>query len=229
MVAAAYFALPLMDQLTLRWFARDLNARGELVANTLSEPVIEALAQRNDRRLQSMLDRAMHDERMVAIGLCSPEGNLLVRTAGYPRGLNCKAAAEFAQKPEPRMRIEGGPVHVGVHPISSETGKVADMVLLHDLSFVDRRSQDTRRYLIVLIAGLGLAMAIITMVVAQLSWRGWVSGVRAIMRGEGLLTPLLSPVPGNLPPPELEPFAADLRARLRDLEDEYRRSQGPDA
>jgi trehalose 6-phosphate synthase len=28
-------------------------------------------------------------------------------------------------------------------------------VLLHDLSFVDRRSQDTRRYLIVLIAGSG--------------------------------------------------------------------------
>ena len=27
------------------------------------------------------------------------------------------------------------------------------------------------------------------MVVAQLSWRGWVSGVRAIMRGEGVLTP----------------------------------------
>jgi hypothetical protein len=30
-------------------------------------------------------------------------------------------------------------------------------------------------------------------------------------------------------PPELAPLAADLRARLRDLEDEYRRSQGPDA
>src|SRR5205085_8173511 len=29
-------------------------------------------------------------------------------------------------------------------------------------------------------------------------------------------------------PPELAPFAADLRARLRDLEDEYRRAQGPE-
>ena len=32
-----------------------------------------------------------------------------------------------------------------------------------------------------------------------------------------------------MPAPELAPFAADLRARLRDLEDEYRRSQGPEA
>jgi hypothetical protein len=62
-------------------------------------------------------------------------------------------------------------------------------VLLHDLSFIDRRSQDTRRYLIIFIAALGLVIALITMVVAQLSWRGWVKGVRGILRGEGLLTP----------------------------------------
>jgi len=222
LVVAAYFALPLMDQLTLRWFARDLNTRGALVANTLADSVIEQLAQGNNRRLQAMLDRSTQDERMVAVGLCSPEGKLLLHTAAFPKTLDCKGAAEIAQKPDPRLRIEGGPVHVGVHPVSSETGRVADLVLLHDLSFVDRRSQDTRRYLIILIAGLGLAMALITMVVAQLSWRGWVAGVRAIMRGEGLLAPMLSPTsPGSSSggsggvAPELAPFAADLRARLR--------------
>jgi trehalose-6-phosphate synthase len=96
-------------------------------------------------------------------------------------------------------------------------------VLLHDLSFIERRSQDTRNYLIGLITVLGLVIAFITVVVAQLSWRGWVNGTRALMRGEGLLSPLLAA------PPELAPFAADLRARLRDMEDEYRRAQGPDA
>jgi hypothetical protein len=38
------------------------------------------------------------------------------------------------------------------------------LVLLHDLSFIDRRSQDTRRYLIGLIAALGLVIAVITVV-----------------------------------------------------------------
>ncbi|HEY2926255.1 MAG TPA: trehalose-6-phosphate synthase [Albitalea sp.] len=223
-IATAYLALPLMDQLTLRWFARDLNIRGELVANTLAEAIVEATVQHNDKRVRTLLERATLDERMVAIGLCSPDGEVLHRTAAFPKGLGCAEAAQLALQPDPRLRIEGGPVHVGVHPIDSDAGKVVDVVLLHDLSFVDRRSQDTRRYLIVLIAGLGLAMALITVAVAQLSWRGWVSGVRAIMRGEGLLTPMLMPTP----PPELAPFAADLRARLRDLEDEYRRAQGPE-
>lgn len=231
LVATAYFTVPLMDQLTLRWFGRDLNTRGQLVANTLSEPIADAFAAGNEKRLQSLIDRAIQDERMVAIALCSPKGSVLHRTAAFPRDLTCADAIEFAKQPDPRLGIEGGPVHVGVHSVATENGRVADVVLLHDLSFVDRRSQDTRRYLIALIAGLGLAMALITMVVAQLSWRGWVNGVRAIMRGEGLLSPLLSPSSnGNvLPPPELEPFAADLRARLRDLEDEYRRAQGPEA
>ncbi len=230
LVAAAYLALPLMDQLTLRWFARDLNTRGELVANTLSDPIGESLAQDNRKRLQSLIDRAIQDERMVAIGLCTPDGTMLVRTAQFPKTLTCGSANLMAQQPDPRLRIEGGPVHVGIHPVTTETGRIADLVLLHDLSFVDRRSLDTRRYLIILISCLGLAMALITMVVAQLSWRGWVSGVRAIMRGEGLLSPMLGPTNGNSqPPPELQPFAADLRARLRDLEDEYRRAQGPEA
>ncbi len=228
-VVAAYLSLPLVDQLTLRWFGRDLNTRGELVANTLSDPVSEALSQGNDRRLRTLIDRAVQDQRMVAIGLCSLDGTLMYRTRGYPPGLSCAQAHAVAQRLDPRIRIEGGPVHVGVHPINGDSGEVAEVVLLHDLSFVDRRSQDTRRYLIVLITLLGLAMALITMVVAQLSWRGWVSGVRAIMRGEGLLSPMISPEGGHRPPPELQPFAADLRARLRDLEDEYRRAQGPEA
>ncbi len=97
---------------------------------------------------------------------------------------------------------------------------VGRLVLVDDFSFIDRRSQDTRRYLIGLIVAMGLAMAMITMIVAQLSWRGWVQGMRAIMRGEGLVKPLI---------PEMAPFAEDMRARLRDLEDEYRRAQGPEA
>jgi hypothetical protein len=40
----SYLAVPLMDQMTLRWFSRDLNSRGLLVANALSDSVTQALA-----------------------------------------------------------------------------------------------------------------------------------------------------------------------------------------
>ncbi|MFM2399819.1 MAG: hypothetical protein RL341_1976, partial [Pseudomonadota bacterium] len=217
LAAAAYVALPLMDQLNLRWFARDLNMRGALLTNTLAESINEGLTDSRQARLQALFDRAVQDERLFAIGLCSPDGKLLRYTITFPRAQTCAFFKKIAQLPDPRLKLVGGPVHVGVHPVTTDEGTIAEIVMLQDLSFIDRRSQDTRQYLLIFIVALGLTIAIITMIVAQLSWRGWVAGVRGILRGEGLLRPLLSP-------PEMTPIAAELRTRLRDLEDEFRRA-----
>jgi trehalose-6-phosphate synthase len=223
LTAAAYMALPLMDRLTLRWFARDLNMRGTLVANALSESIADALPDPKGRKLQALFNRAAQDERLVAIGLCSTDKKLLRSTASFPKDMDCARAEQIAGGRDHLLRIGGGPVHVGVYPVTAEAGPVGELVLLQDLSFIERRSQDTKQYLIILIASLGGVIALVTVIVAQLSWRGWVSGTRALLRGEGLIRPLAA-----APAPELAPLAADLRARLRDLEDEYRRSQGPE-
>lgn len=275
-IGTAYLALPIVDGVTLRWFMRDLDSRGAAVAAALSDSVVEAMRAGRPHRLEHLFDRAVQDERLFAIGLCSPDGRMLERTPAFPPELNCFNALEISSKPDPRLLLAGGPVHVAMHdvidpphpvvateaasaPASGPAGEVVGeaasepslagdgmvgvaataasqpaaqtapvtvgrLVLLQDLSFIERRSQDTRRYLVGLIAVLGLVMALITMVVAQLSWRGWVSGVRALLRGEGLISPMTGAAA-----PELQPFAADLRERLRDLEDEYRRMQGPEA
>ncbi|MEP7138431.1 MAG: trehalose-6-phosphate synthase [Caldimonas sp.] len=225
LVAAGYLGLPLLDQLTLKWFSRDLNSRGELVANALSDSIAQTLPDGDvgaAARIDTLFARAVQDERLFAIGLCSLDGKLLRHTASYPTSLTCAEAKRDATLPEPRLLVAGGALHVGVHPVSGDAGPLADLVLLHDLSFVDRRSEDTRRYLILFIAGLGLTIALITMIVAQLSWRGWVSGMRGLLRGEGLIRPFAAA-------PEMAPLAAELLARLRDLEDEHRRSLGPQA
>ena len=260
MLAAAYVALPLMDEMTLRWFGRDLNARGVLVANALSDSVAEALLDKQPAKLKRLFTRTAQDERLFAIGVCDADGNIVQQTTAFPSTLSCANAVALSLTAEPRLELSGGPLHVSTHAVTGEvqieteprepTGSgstlfgessgsfevvapetainpvfkevgVGHLVILHDLSFIGRRSQDTRRYLIGFLAALGLVIALITMVVAQLSWRGWVSGVRAILRGEALGNPLL-------PPPELAPFVDELKTRLRDLEDEYRRSQGPE-
>ncbi len=221
LLAAAFVALPVMDQLTLRWFARDLNIRGELVANTLSDSILDAAVDGKSTRLQALFDRAAQDERLVAIGLCSPDNELLMHTAAFPPSLHCDEAQDISQQTNPQLDLPSGAVHVGAHPVGMGPGMTGHLVLLHDLSFIARRSEDTRRYLVIFIAGLALAIALITVIVAQISWRGWVSGMQAILRGEGILSPMVANTP------ELQPFATEIRARLRDLEDEFRRSQGP--
>ncbi len=267
LVGAAYLAVPLMDSVTLRWFARDLGNRGMLLASSLSVPVGDALRQGRADRLQAAFDRVTQDERLYAMALCTPDGRMLQHSGPYPDGLGCEAAQAVAAATVPRLTLPGGPVHVGVHDLRTsaapptpaellELGRefgigpgdlaavpraasavalgdegdaplVGRLVVLHDLSFIDRRSADTRRYLIGFIAVLGLVIAVITVVVAQLSWRGWVSGLRGLLRGDG--PPGVAGVRRADTAPELVPLEADLRARLRDLEDEYRRTRIGDA
>ena len=246
LVAAAWLAAPVFDQMTLRWFSRDLTSRGVLVATALSDSVADAIVAERTSRLRSLFDRAVEDERLYAVGLCNAQGRVIQKSDRFPDKLTCLQAAEAASRAEPHMSLEGGSVHVSVHPVADRrppipaagaefglpvTGEspgesaappsLGSLVLLHDLSFIERRSLDTRKYLVGMIAALGVVIAFITMVVAQLSWRGWINGARALMRGEMLLAPIDSS-------PELAPLAAELRGRLRDLEDEYRRSQGPE-
>jgi hypothetical protein len=213
LIVAAYLAVPLMDQVTLRWFSRDLNSRGTLVANALSDSIADALLSNRVSRLRPLFDRAAQDERLFALGLCGTDGRLLQSTDRFPGSLSCAHATELAREPEPRLALAGGAVHVGVQDImgsrpveklmapvidepaaerwaaaSAAAGDsasapayepvelgprtvLAKLVLLHDLSFIELRSQDSRRYLIGLIAALGLVIALITVVVAQLSWR----------------------------------------------------------
>src|SRR3970282_748495 len=87
-------------------------------------------------------------------------------------------------------------------------------------SSVQRGSEETKRYVFLFFIGLGAVVSLITVVIAQLSWRGWMEGVRALMRGEGLLRPAGAAPQRTVP--ELRPIASDLRALIRDMESEYR-------
>jgi hypothetical protein len=92
------------------------------------------------------------------------------------------------------------------------------LMLVHDMSWVQRRSSDTKWYLFYLFAVIGAVISLVTVLVAHLSWKGWVSGVRSMLRGEGLLSLL-----GNhRHAPELQPVAKDLRALIHQLESEKR-------
>ena len=91
-------------------------------------------------------------------------------------------------------------------------------MLLHDMSYIQQRSSDTKWYVFYLFAGLGAIISLVTVLVAHLSWKGWLAGVRAMLKGEGLLTPLTQ----EQHAPELQPLAKDLRSLVEALEAERR-------
>jgi trehalose 6-phosphate synthase len=74
---------------------------------------------------------------------------------------------------------------------------------------------------------LAAVVSLITVVIAQLSWRGWVTGMRSLLRGEGLLREPVAKANAPVPvpkanAPEFQPIARDLQLLIRELESETR-------
>jgi trehalose-6-phosphate synthase len=216
MAGLAYVAVPLVDTLTLRWFVRDLDIRSSLIGRTLGDALSEQIKAHNWTRVDALLERATSDERLFAIAVCSPEGHMLRHTRALPASIDCSAVARLGPGGSEVLNLPQGPVHLAVSELHDNDSRVGALLIVHDMSFVARRSEDTRKYIYLTFTVLGVAVGLISVAVALLSWRGWMAGVRAMLRGEGVFRPF------SQPRPELQPLVGDLRALLREIQIEQR-------
>ena len=216
----AYALVPLVDRLTLRWWVNDLDIRSQLIANTMQDQLVDLVEQGASGKINALFTRALQDQRLYALAFCDEFGKLRYQTATYPSSaLGCKPAVGAGEE-HSIVRLPQGPLHVVQQPVYQGNDHIGSLILVHDMSFVERRSADTRRYLIGMFVVLGVVISLVTVFIAHLSWRGWVAGVRALLRGEGIVQPFAQPASDDL-----HPLASDLRAMLRDLELSRR---GPD-
>jgi trehalose 6-phosphate synthase len=212
----AYSVLPLVDQLMLRWFVRDLDIRSTLVANAIDKPLRDLVRAGSRAKTAEFLNSIIRDERLFAVGLCLGQGEPIA-TRTYPVDLRCGELERFAQGADHLLPSPLGPLHVVVKPFEVEEIAAGRLVLVHDMSFVSRRSEETKTYVFYFFVALGVVVSLITVVIAELSWRGWIQGMRALLRGEGIVRPA-----GQLAPRELRPIERDLRMLIREIETEYR-------
>src|SRR5437773_6851460 len=219
--AFAYIAVLVADSLMLRWFVRDLDIRSNMIASTVQEPLSGLLLTGSTPRVASYFNRMLLDERLYAVGLCLAGQAEPIATAQFPPEVKCGSLDAYGEGSERLLRSTRGMLHIATRPIDLGVMPEARLVLVHDMSFVERRSEETRRYLFYFFIALAACMALITVVIAELSWRGWVQGLRALLRGEGILRPARSSTA-----PELRPIARDLRDLIRDLERQYRPLDG---
>ncbi|HEX5613075.1 MAG TPA: trehalose-6-phosphate synthase [Burkholderiales bacterium] len=219
--AIAYSVVPLVDEFTLKWFVRDLDIRSRLIANAVQEPLVELLTDKaRDKvrlqRVEAFFTRILQDERLFALGFCDQKGALVYRTPTLPDSVACHAPG--APRPEGGqvLRQPVGALHVSLSAVELEGQNLGELLIVHDMSFIERRSADTKKYIVYLFAAIGAVIALITVVIAEISFRGWVAGIKALIRGQSRA---LSPEPHSR---ELRPIARDLAALVQDLEAERR-------
>jgi trehalose-6-phosphate synthase len=233
LAAIAYAVVPVVDRLTFQWFVRDLDMRGALVVQAAQDPLVELMRsgpgarQRVLRYFQSIVQ----GQRIFALGFCDRAGKLLYATPAFPDSVRC-APGERREARNTVLELPDGPLHVSAQPLSADNQILGELMIVHDMSFAQRRSEDTRKYVLWLFAGIAAVVALITVVIAEISWRGWVAGLKEVLSG-GML--LRSPAAIRRAAPELGPIARDLQALVSDLEaerlarDEGQTVWGPDA
>lgn len=210
--AVAYLLVPVVDNLTLQWFRRDLDLRAELIGRSLNGALLNLGETRDGSAIPGLFEEYLKDERLLAIGFCdTAKDRLTYRTSLFPDDVTCETDGQ-----EALQKLPQGPVHVAFYP-AVLAGNPGTLVLIHDLSFVQRRSDTTRNYIFVFFVALALVISFLTVLIVQLSWRGWVSSIRSLIKGDGIFS-LMS----FSPAPELKPIAKELRLLVRDLERERR-------
>jgi trehalose-6-phosphate synthase len=218
----AYAVVPLVGGLTERWFVRDLDLRARLVVASVQEPVERLVVERDTARLRAFFARLTQDERLYALGFCEPDGLRPIAATPFPEDLSCERMARLAASDSSLLRRNEGALHVVMTPIMLDSVEIGSVALVHDMSFIDRRSAETRRYVLWLFLGLGVIVSALTVVIAQLSWRGWVQGMRSLLRGELLMKPGETKVED----PALGPVMHDLRTLIRDMESAHHARDG---
>jgi trehalose-6-phosphate synthase len=236
LAAIAYAVVPLVDRLTFQWFVRDLDMRGAAIVQTAQDPLVELLRSGRGARERVLryFDRIAEGQRVFALGFCEPSGKLLYATRVFPEAVRCsknerREARNFV------LELADGPLHVSANPILAEGQVLGELMIVHDMSFAMRRSEDTRKYVLWLFAAIAAVVALITVVIAEISWRGWVNGIKAVLSGDYLLRSPAARQAASALRPELRPIARDLQVLVNDLEaerrsrDESQTSWGPDA
>ena len=156
------------------------------------------------------LKRTLKDERLTAIGLCSPESSLLLSTPEYPPDLSCAQAETVSRQSPPRLVTEADhcmSASISFPSIRDRTPQLSFCMIWPLLSDAPCLS---RQYFVIFIVSLGLVIALTTIVAAQLSWWTWIKGIRGILRGEDIARqPMSPPASRDCPLPLPQTFAPD--------------------
>src|ERR1700678_2540633 len=189
----AYFGLPYIERLLAEWFRSDVELRAQLVMHSMEEPITELVEKGNEWRLRAYLAKITADERLLAVLVCRTDGSTLFKTDRAPQAISCDAASMPNSTPTRIVQLPSGSVQISLFDFDSAWPPPFRVLMLHDLSFVDRRQRTARDFVLVFVGISVLLLALLVVLVAWLQLRRWVQVLLGDIRGKRFLDNAESP------------------------------------
>ncbi|HEY4187441.1 MAG TPA: trehalose-6-phosphate synthase [Polyangia bacterium] len=188
---------------TRDWFQADLTLRSRLAVASARESLARHWTSDRPELTQTLADIA-RDERIMAAAACSPQGDLLAATESYPPEFSCRSVVDRMRTQAPTgttswsmaAELPSGRVNLSATVVPGNPQPLGVVLLVHDLSYLERREATTRLLLLVAFFVLSLGGAGVTLVAARLAWRGWTLALRRALQGNasGQFQPLVRDV-----------------------------------
>ncbi len=189
----AYVGLPYIERLLAEWFRSDVELRAQLVMHSMEEPITDLVEKGNESRLRAYLSKITADERLLAILVCREDGSALFKTERTPAAISCAAAGNPQAPATSIMQLPSGSVQISRFDFDDATPVPFRVLMLHDLSFVDRRQRTARDFVLVFVGISVLLLALLIVLVAWLQLRRWVKVLIGDIRGKRFLDDAESP------------------------------------
>ncbi|HLW25895.1 MAG TPA: trehalose-6-phosphate synthase, partial [Steroidobacteraceae bacterium] len=172
----AYLGLPYIERLLAEWFRSDVETRAQLAMSSMEEQISELVAQGSDARLKSYLARVTADERLLGVLVCRPDGTAIVASERTPMAVSCRdAAGATPVKPARVVELPSGSVQVSRFDFDSLQPVPFRVLVVYDLSFIDRRQRTARDFIVVFIGISVLLLALLVVLVTWLQVRRWLN------------------------------------------------------
>src|ERR1700687_854768 len=140
----AYFGLPYIERLLAEWFRSDVELRAQLVMHSMEESITDLVENGNAARLQSYLAKITADQRLLAVLVCRTDGSTIYRTEHTPAPISCASEGDATPAAARVVQLPSGSVQVSRFDFDAAQPKPFRVLMLHDLSFADRRQSNAR-------------------------------------------------------------------------------------
>src|ERR1700733_2978292 len=224
----AYFGLPYIERLLAEWFRSDVELRAQLVMHSMEEPITDLVEKGNDLHLRAYLAKITADERLLAILVCRPNGSTIFKSERAPATISCDATDGANPGPSHIVQLPSGSVQVSRFDFDAATPVPFRVLMLHDLSFVDRRQRSARDFVLVFIGISVLLLALLVVLVAWLQLRRWGNVLIGDIRGKRFLDNAQSPRSSQPILSQVRQVLAEAEQKQR-LEIDFRENWTPQA
>jgi trehalose 6-phosphate synthase len=201
------------------WSQRDIGLRSRLVFRSVRGEVATAITSRPQIDLTPVFEQITEDERILALGFCTPDGQLRYATKEFPKSITCNSIERDESNTLVTATDSGRRIPISTFPITvgDSTGH---LLILHDLTYIEERISETRVYTLLALIGATSSLGLLAIAIMFALTRSWARSIRgAIIEAQN------GAVPDNSKRADF-PISREVHAALAELRTERRFTSG---